>query len=479
MDDSLGPGYRCRYVHSSNTTNVESGTKMDQTVVDKRRKVHYLLEGRPLEKGRVACIRHAGDTSKELFKDFNISSSVHEYGGGALAVLDGIFLFVDRASGGNVFVTTDDSASPKVLYDSSSSSKKNNFADFCIHPSLKFAVCIREVHFGDCAAQVVNSVSLIVFESGEIIDLVKGDDFYSTPRFSPGGSRLSWISWNHPSMQWRNSSLFAAEFNDYCISSKIKINSKNKESISKTVWGLDDDTVYFTTDANGYYNISRYSFKTCQVEAVTDLEADFSSPDWLFGWSTFDILEGDGRIIASYSSKGEAILAIIDPTLKTITPLSQGIYTTIDCVRTLGSSTVFFIAKSASSPAALYTMDITTKQVKTLCKSAKIDIDPAFISGHQHLQFPCKDGSIGHMIYYPPRNPNYTLASPPPLLVHLHGGPTAHAKAGLSLGIQYWTSRGFAYADVNYGGSSGYGSRYLERLESKWGIVDVDGIFFE
>jgi dipeptidyl aminopeptidase/acylaminoacyl peptidase len=446
---------------------------MDQTVVDKMTKIHYLLEGRPLEGGRVACIQHndSDNTSKEIFTEFNITSSVHEYGGGALAVHGGLAIFFDKFTGNVFSKTLETSTAPSILYDSSASTKKNNFADFCIHPSLKIAVCIREVHYGDNAAQVVNSVALFVCETGEIIDLVKGDDFYSTPRFSPCGNRLSWISWNHPSMQWRDSSLFAAAFQNNCISSKIKVNNRSKESISRTVWGID--TIYYATDATGFYNISSYSFKTNQVEAVTSLEADFSSPDWLFGWSTFDLLD-DGRLVASYSLKGQAVLAIVDPVLKKIDPISQGVYTTVDCVRTLGNG-VYFVAKSATSPLALYKMDIATKQVITLLKSAKVAIDPAFISVHQHLEYPCKDGSTGHMIYYPPLNPNYTLSSPPPLLVHLHGGPTAHAKAGLSLGIQYWTSRGFAYADVNYGGSSGYGREHLERLDSKWGIVDVDG----
>jgi dipeptidyl aminopeptidase/acylaminoacyl peptidase len=230
--------------------------------------------------------------------------------------------------------------------------------------------------------------------------------------------------------------------------------------------------VYFASDKSGFSNIYSYEFNSAIVEQITNLDSDFTTPDWVLGESTFDVLP-NGKLIAQYSLKGEAVLCLVDPILKTIENLTEE-FSVISDLRYVYGDTVCFIARSTIYPSTLFTCDLKTKEITIIRKSANLVIEEEFISKHQHLEYPVANSKTAHIVFYPPTNPNYKLESPPPCIVLCHGGPTARSQGGLNLQIQYWTSRGFAYACLNYGGSSGYGREYRERLNGKWGVVDVD-----
>ena len=253
----------------------------------------------------------------------------------------------------------------------------------------------------------------------------------------------------------------------------MQISTQKKEAISRPVWG-EDGIVYFASDHSGYSNIYSYKFgdDLGSVEQVTSLDCDFTTPDWVFGESTFDVLP-NGKLVAQYSLKGEAVLCLVDPALKTIENLSEE-FSVISDLRYVGGDNICFIARAATFPSTLFTYDLKSRQKKIIRKSANLEIDDAFISKHQHLEYPVANSKTAHIVFYPPTNPNYKLEAPPPCIIYCHGGPTAKSQGGLSLQIQYWTSRGFAYACLNYGGSTGYGREFRERLNGKWGIVDVD-----
>ncbi|KAJ3371808.1 Dipeptidyl aminopeptidase [Kappamyces sp. JEL0680] len=467
------PGTWKSPIQSSSLT--VSSYRYNYTYVDKARGMHWLLEERPSEKGRTAALAISaaavtGSTRmEEFFPEYDLTSSVHEYGGGAFSARDGLKVFVDGASG-NVLVQLDDGLPVKILIDSAAAAHQTNYADFDIHPSKKWIACIREVHYGEEADQVVNSICAIDVATGTTTDLVMGMDFYVSPRFSPDGTRLIWVAWNHPSMQWHKSALYGGN-----VSSTMNLGGARQlsllESISRPLWGTSD-VVYFASDSPGYYNIASYSFATGETHFLTDMEAEFSAPDWYLCWSTFDVLP-DGRLVAAYSEKGEAVLALVDPVGKSVCPVAQGVYATIEQVRTIGN-TVFFLGRTTHCAQSLYCLNLDTMKTTLLKRSSQLDLDRALISTHQHMTFPTKDGGLSYMIYYAPKNPNYELTQPPPLVVNLHGGPTDHAFGGLELRVQFWTSRGFAFVDCNYGGSSNYGRAHRERLDGRWGIVDVD-----
>ncbi len=304
--------------------------------------------------------------------------------------------------------------------------------------------------------------------------LASGYDFYSTPRLSPDGSKLSWLAWRHPQMPWDGTELWVADAADAgALANPTLVAGSAHDSIYQPGWS-PDGTLYFASDRTGWWNL--YRARGARIEPVLREpidEAEFGRPQWLLGWATWAFADAR-RMVVTYVRRGRWHLATIDLSTGTLTNVATDLEPLEWLTATRGDAV--YVAASPTSPAAVVHTDLSTGATTIIRSSATQAVDAGHISVAEAIEFPTEGGVTAHAFYYPPRNKDFTAlpSDRPPLIVISHGGPTTATKATLDLQVQYWTSRGFAVVDVNYGGSSGYGRDYRERLNGRWGIVDVD-----
>lgn len=442
----------------------------------------YWIEGRPSEAGRSVIVRCTpdGKTLDVTPLPFNVRTRVHEYGGGAFAVKDGIYFsnYADQRLYKTVgALRAGTGALPLREPQPLTSEGKRRYADMVVDSQRQRLICVREDH-SDPTREPVNTLVSINLGNGEDIQtLASGSDFYASPRLSPDNSQLAWISWNHPNMPWDSTQLWVAQIDQNGILNDVQcIAGGAEESIFQPEWS-PDGVLYFVSDRTNWWNLYRWlppeAKGTGGIEPLYPMEAEFGLPQWVFGMSTYGF-ESANQIICTYTQKGIWYLASLDLQTKQLEAIETP-YTDISSLQVANNRAVF-LAGSAIEPTAIVQMDLATKQMEILRLSSQLQIAPGYLSTPQSIAFPTENNLIAYAFYYPPQNQDYTTQTgeKPPLLVKSHGGPTASASSTFNLKIQYWTSRGFAFLDVNYGGSTGYGREYRQRLNQNWGIVDVD-----
>ncbi|HSF72380.1 MAG TPA: S9 family peptidase, partial [Microcoleus sp.] len=308
--------------------------------------------------------------------------------------------------------------------------------------------------------------------------LTQGNDFYASPRLSPDGSLLSWICWNHPNMPWDGTELWVAEINgDGSLGEKYLVAGGVEESIFQPEWS-PDGVLYFVSDKSNWWNFyrtvnPRLPREQQEVEPLCEMAAEFGLPQWVFGMSTYAVVS-ESKIICTYTQQGNWHLASLDLTTKQLTTIETP-YTDISSVKARGE-TVVFLAGSPTESTAIVQFNLATSQRSILRQASNLSINPGYLSVPEPIEFPTENNLTAFGFFYPPKNQDFAAPAgeKPPLVVKSHGGPTAATSSSMNLKIQYWTSRGFAVLDVNYGGSTGYGREYRKRLQDSWGIVDVD-----
>ena len=428
----------------------------------------YWIEMRPTEGGRSVILRRdaTGVVNDVTPPPFNARTLVHEYGGGDYTVRDGVVYF-SNFSDQRLYVRRGEAA-PEAI----TPAADVRYADAVIDQARGRLISVREDHTvaNREAVNTLVAVKLEGNETGEV--LVSGNDFYSSPRVSPDGSRLAWLTWNHPNMPWDGCELWVGTFgNDGSIVKSERMAGGREESIFQPEWSADS-VLYFVSDRSGWWNLHRVN-SDGSVEPLREMQAEFGMPQWGFGMSTY-ACESAERIVCAYIENGISQLALLDTRTKKFEPIVSP-YTDIRFVRASPGYAVMR-AGSPTEAAAIVRLDLETRTFKVLRRSSTLEIDAAYLSNPRAVEFPTEDGRTAHGFFYPPRNRDYSApdGERPPLLVESHGGPTAAAATALSPGIQYWTSRGIAVLDVNYGGSTGFGRAYRERLKDKWGMIDVD-----
>jgi dipeptidyl aminopeptidase/acylaminoacyl peptidase len=429
----------------------------------------YWVEGRPSEAGRSVIVRRTpdGTISDVTPPPFNVRTRVHEYGGASFAVASGVIYFSHFADQ-RIYCQTLDSP-PEPL----TSAVNCRYADGIVDKQRNRLICVREDHTGK--GESVNTIVSINLANGEDIQiLTQGNDFYASPRLSPDGSRLSWISWNHPNMPWDGTELWVAKINaDGDLEGKRLVAGGLEESIFQPEWS-PDGVLYFVSDTSNWWNLYRTPLNPgIELEPLCEMAAEFGLPQWVFGMSTYAIVS-ENKIVCTYNQQGQWYLASLDLTTKELTNVATP-YTDILSVKVVGEMVVF-LGASPTESSAIVQLNLATGQLDVLCRSTNLTIDTGYLSIPQPIAFPTEHGLTAFGFFYPPQNQDFTAPATekPPLVVKSHGGPTAATSSSMSLKIQYWTSRGFAVLDVNYGGSTGYGREYRKRLQDSWGIVDVD-----
>jgi dipeptidyl aminopeptidase/acylaminoacyl peptidase len=426
----------------------------------------YWVEGRPQEEGRyVICRRTAdGKIADVLPKPFSARTTVHEYGGGALLASGGTVYFTNYADQ-RIWRMKPGEAPQPVTPEG-----KQRFADY-VHDAARnrlIAVCEDHTKSDNEPTNLIVDVDL---KTGAVTPLVEGADFYSNPRLSPDGKQLSWLSWNHPNMPWDDSDVWvAAVAADGTLGEPRKVAGGEDESIFQPSWS-PDGTLYFVSDRTNWWNL--YAYRDGKVVPVLSLDAEFGVPQWVFGMTTYGFA-GDGSIVARYGSGGRWTVVRVDPKTGRHERLSLP-YTNVSGVD-VGRVKAYVVAGSPTEMEALIEIHLSSGKTQLIRRSSPIEPDPQYTSAPEPIEFPTEGGKTAHAFYYPPKNPVFRgpTGEAPPLLVLIHGGPTSATAAQFRLTTQYWTSRGFAVCDVNYGGSTGYGREYRNRLRDGWGVVDVN-----
>ncbi len=432
----------------------------------------YWSELRPTEGGRQLVVRYGPEDELGSVTDltpapFNVRTRVHEYGGGAYLAHKGTVYF-SNFSDQRLYVQRA-GEEPEALTPEVTPAAGLRYADAVMDEANERLICVVEDHRQ--SGEAINAIASVPVAGGTPKILVSGNDFYSSPRLSPDGTELVWITWNHPQMPWDGTELWLAKVTeDGSLSRPRKLVGNVKESVCQPRWS-PAGTLHFISDATGWWNLYRWEGE--RGEPLFPIEAEFAGPQWSFGQSSYGF-EDNTTILCTYIDKGIARLARFDTRSRSMDEIEMP-YCGIGSLQ-VGQGFAAFLAASTTAPSAVVRLNLATSQMTTLRSSSSVTIDPGYISEPEVISYPTTGGFNAYGIYYRPKNKDYEAAvtERPPLLVKTHGGPTASASSALSPSIQYWTSRGFAVLDVNYGGSTGYGRAYRNRLQKQWGIVDVD-----
>jgi dipeptidyl aminopeptidase/acylaminoacyl peptidase len=489
----------------------------------------YWSELRPSENGRVQLVcRRAGEGPVDLLPDgFSARTRVHEYGGGAWGVQGGVLFFANGADQRLYRLDPGDggpgrSGLPRALSPEPVAPAALRYADGRITPDGRWLICVRERHAaaggdGQGSGEAVNEVVAVPTDGSgaatpeAVRVLATGRDFVSAPRVSRDGRMLAWLTWDHPAMPWDGTELWIAHLGgtgggerSLTATDARRVAGGPDESLVQPEWGRHGQ-LFVVSDRNDWWNVYRVD-DTDTLQAVTAVEAEIGQPAWVFGQSRYGFTP-DGTVVCTYTTGGEAMLSLVSADRRRVRtePLP---YTSVNSLRVHGDAVTFIAASAVHEPVVARVQlpaagDGHARPGETgwggegdsggngdsggdgdggglphvvLHRPRDLGLDPALTSRGEPITFTTGAGAEAHGTFYPPTNPGFEAPAgeKPPLLVLSHGGPTSAANPSYSLGVQFWTSRGFAVVDVDYGGSTGYGRAYRQRLNGRWGIVDVE-----
>lgn len=436
-------------------------------------------ESRPAEGGRIQIVRWRADgPTVDLLPDgWSARTRVHEYGGGAwLATAEWLYFssWDDQRAYRLALGPDGADGDPEPIAPEPDERHAFRYADFDPTADGRYLVCVRERHDG---AEVHNEiVSLPADGSAPPTVLVSGPDFVAAPRVSPDGASVAWLSWDHPDMPWDSTRLHVARLADDAsvVSDERVVAGGPGESVIQPRWRADG-VLHFLSDRTDWWNV--HALDGDGITTVTNVAMDVGTPAWVFAMSRYAFLS-DGRVVFAATDGGLDRLYLANST-GAPTPLDLP-YTEIASVVAHDRSVLFVGAgfESEAVVVALPVGDDGPGTARVIRPSRPLSVGPEWFSPGRPVSFPSgADGArTAHALYYPPTNPDVDAPDDqaPPLLVLIHGGPTAMARARLDLAKQFWTTRGFAVVDVNYGGSTGFGRPYRDLLDGQWGIVDVE-----
>ena len=431
----------------------------------------YWLEARPDEGGRSALVfrPHGGDAVDVVPKGFNVRTRVHEYGGGAYW-RHGEDVFASSFADGRVYRFNGPGAEPRAVTPEPPAPHAFRYADGDVTPDGRLIVCVRERHDGD---EVLNE--LVAFPadgSAEPRVIASGHDFYASPRLDPSGGMLAWLTWDHPRMPFDGTELRVAPFAaDGALGDERVIAGGETESVVDSQWS-PEGVLHFVSDRTGWWNL--YAARGDDARPLCPAEAEFAFPWWVFARERYTFVP-DGRIACLVTRNARDSLELLDSASGRLEPVDLP-YSQYLSGLAGGGERLAVVAAAPTTPPALIAYDVESGQVEIVARSSPVELDEGYVSPARAIEFPTAGGKAAHAFFYPPRNADFVAPEGelPPLVVKVHGGPTANATDELNLAVQFYTSRGIAVVDVNYGGSTGYGRAYRARLLGEWGNVDVD-----
>ncbi|WGW12975.1 prolyl oligopeptidase family serine peptidase [Saxibacter everestensis] len=464
----------------------------------------WWAEQRPSEAGRTAIRRFArpgdvgearpgesqdaGEAGETVAVDvlpapWNARSRVHEYGGGAWAVVQDArpTLVFAEFSDQRLYRLDPGAAEPVALTPAGHGFR---FAELAVHGQLIW--CVRETHSDGELVRDICTVPLdgaAADDPTSILSVVSGSRFLAFPRLSPDGSKLAWIAWDHPQMPWDGTELRVGAIGpDGSVAEPQALIGSATESVLQPEW-IDDDSLYVISDRNGWWNLYELELRPesfdyeHSLRPRYELPAEIGGPLWTLGSRWYSVL-ADGRVLLT-KTLGTSQLVLLDPETGTASDLAAELTSVALADVSPDGSSALVLGGSARLATGLYQLNLASG-VATLCRAGVDDLpDPGYLPVARPMTFhggPERGDREVHAFVYPPRNPGYQGLDDelPPYIAFVHGGPTGHVSELLSMTYAFFTSRGIGVIDINYGGSTGYGREYRERLRGQWGIVDVE-----
>jgi dipeptidyl aminopeptidase/acylaminoacyl peptidase len=434
----------------------------------------YWSESRPEEHGRQAIVRAGPDGVREdiLPAPYSARSRVHEYGGGEFLVADGTVYFVNDKD--QQVYALEPGRQPRRLTDAPGT----RFADFAHDGVRNRLVAVAETHAPaergahSLPRNTLVAIALAGGARGRLTELAAGRDFYASARLSPDGTQLAFLAWDLPDMPWDSATLFIARIRGDGILGRAKrIAGGNGSATFQPEWGPDGN-LYFAWDETGWGCLYRWDGeRLSRVDGAP--RAELWRSQWAFGMRCF-ALASDGSFVAAYCERGFPLLKsgqTKDGQRASLPALKMEAARIEDPVA-VGNGFAALVSPPMAMPAV---MRLGRGRLQPLVPPLPAEIEPACISRGRVCAFRNAHREQVFGVHYAPSSPQYQgpRGTLPPALVLAHGGPTAMTDAGLKMRVQYYTSRGFAVLDVNYGGSTGFGRAYRERLDGRWGVVDV------
>lgn len=452
------------------------------------------VEMRPSEQGRSVLIHRSAadgstrDITPEPSSGFNVRTRVHEYGGGEHLVA-GSKVYFSNFVDQRVYVQDLTPGSEPVALTAADS--KQRFANYALDEPRNRLLAVCEDHSKGDDQEASNSIAAIDLATGAVKQLVTGHDFFSSPVLSPDGSKMAYVAWDHPNMPWDDVLLLVTDLDGagLPVGEPRLVAGGKHTSVQQPQWG-PDGALYFISDASGWWNLYRTQLEQdSQPAALLPMAAEFGTPPWLFGLHSYEILQEGAAVLTLFDDPAAAgsQLGVIDTATLSLTRLSTGYssYGKLAVLHAAEGLTIVTVAGSPSTPQALVKLQVpdlagllasSPSDWQLIKPSTDLQLDPGFISQPRSIEYPTEGGVTAFMNFYPPTNKDYEFppGQLPALLVKIHGGPTSAASTLFNIGYQFWTSRGFAIADVNYGGSTGFGRSYRNRLRGNWGVTDVN-----
>ncbi len=438
----------------------------------------YWTEGRPEEAGRSVIVKCDGNGRKTdlLPPEFSARSRVHEYGGGEFSVCnDRVFFINDHDQ--DIYEAIDGCVPQRIT-----NRCDWRFSDMCYDQHRNQLFAIAERHDTDDRLPINLLISIALDQSclGTIAIVAGGCDFYASPRLSPCGKQLAYLCWGLPHMPWEAAELWLtkSDAQDHFPSGE-KIAGGGGECVFQPQWHSDGSLI-FIWNKSGWGNLYILPSGCCGGESVplVNSPAEFGQPQWVFGMTSYGLV-GDDRLIARCFKDGALHLGVVDIQTRKMTPIDIALHDVAGIEALVADDTcACMIASFHHRPPAVCRLDIASGEFSILQTSSDVSVAEETISVGAPVTFLSTDGEKCYGIYYPPANEHYRGEEDelPPMIVSAHGGPTAMADRGLKLKIQYWTSRGFAFFDVDYTGSFGYGADYRRALDGHWGVRDVEDV---
>ncbi|MQA85916.1 MAG: prolyl oligopeptidase family serine peptidase [Streptosporangiales bacterium] len=439
-------------------------------------------ETRPEERGRTTVVHRAEDgTRRELLSvPWNARTRVHEYGGRSYLPArqgDGYAVIFAHYDDQRLYRLDPGGKEPRPITPQPDEPTALRYADPICSPDGSEVWCVRESHAEGKVTRALVAVPLdgsAADDPAAVRQLVTGVDFFASPCVSPDGRHLAWISWNHPRMPWDGTELRVAKIEaDGSVGKSLRLKGGPSESVQAPTWA-DDQRLYVVSDWSGWWNLYEVDIYAARPEqALYPSEEEFAGPPWLLGDAPYAVL-GDGRI-AVLHGQGEARLAIIDPETAELSEVDVP-YTDWSYSVSASGTMLVGIAGSPTTPRSAVRVNLATGRVEALRREIDELPDSAYLPRPRAEEFSGPFGRPVYALVCPPSNPKAQAPEGelPPYVVFAHGGPTGHGTSLLDLEKAFFTSRGIGVLYVNYGGSTGYGRAYRERLRRQWGVVDVE-----